>query len=72
MSRENSLLVRSVVCINFRVRTFVLRCLSWSVGSVSLLEGGKCCPFFSLCVFDVWSGVLCRFFDSSSFLRVVV
>ena len=22
---------------------------------------GKCCPFFSFCVFGVWSGVFCRF-----------
>ena len=31
---------------------------------------GKCCPFFSFCFFGVWSGVFCRFFCRSSFLRV--
>ena len=31
---------------------------------------GKCCPFFSFCVFCVRSGVFCRFFCHSSPLRV--
>ena len=32
---------------------------------------GKCCPFFSFCVFSVRSGVFCRFLSFFSFLRVV-
>ena len=33
---------------------------------------GKCCPFFSFCVFCVRFGVFCRFFYRSSFPRVAV
>ena len=29
---------------------------------------GKCCPFFSFCVFRVWLGVFCLFFPVLLFL----
>ena len=49
--------------------------LSHIVGSLCLLfppsRRGKCCSFFSFCVFGVWSSVFCRFFCRSSRLRVV-
>ena len=58
LSRENSLLVRSVVWQNFRERTFVFVTCNRAVTHSWLLvrvfppfRRGKCCPLFSFCVF---------------------
>ena len=61
-----------VRCLNFRVRTFVLWCRCWSVGSFSPSRMGKCCPFFFHFVFLCLVRCLLSFFYRSSFLRVVV